>query len=152
MSSFRVHVASWEDAEAIVAFNLALAWESEGLTLDPERVRAGVEAVLRDSQKGRYWIAKNESTPVGQLLITREWSDWRARYFWWVQSVYVAPSWRGRGVFRALLREVQAAARASSDVCGLRLYVHQENRMAMAVYERTGFRRAAYAIYERDCA
>ena len=33
--------------------------------------------------------------PVGALLLTREWSDWRNGWFWWIQSVYVAPEGRG---------------------------------------------------------
>lgn len=35
---------------------------------------------------------------AGSLMITFEWSDWRNGYYWWIQSVFVRPQYRGRGV------------------------------------------------------
>jgi GNAT superfamily N-acetyltransferase len=149
VSRFRIRPASREDLEAIVAFNVALARESESLELDPRVVRRGVEAVLRDPHKGQYWILEADR-PIGQALVTREWSDWRAGYFWWLQSLYIVPDWRGRGLFSALLDRILEAARTSAEVCALRLYVHERNGSAMGIYEHLGFYRTAYALYERD--
>jgi ribosomal protein S18 acetylase RimI-like enzyme len=85
---------------------------------------------------------------VGQIMVTTEWSDWRNGWFWWIQSVYVRPDARGRGVYRRLHREVEARARARGDVCGLRLYVAHENRNAQAIYAAMGMAPAAYRMYE----
>lgn len=150
MSQFTIRSASPGDLETICAFNQALARESEGRELDPERLEQGVRAVLDDPAKGRYWLAEADGEPVGQLMLTWEWSDWRNGYFWWIQSVYVTPQMRRSGVFGALCRHVEKEAGARSDVCGLRLYVERENEAARAVYDRLGIPPAAYEMRERE--
>jgi ribosomal protein S18 acetylase RimI-like enzyme len=87
---------------------------------------------------------------VGQLMITYEWSDWRNGLFWWIQSVYVDPAWRRRGVFRSMHEAVVSQAKADRKVCGIRLYVEQENETAQAVYQRLGLSLSGYKVYEQD--
>jgi ribosomal protein S18 acetylase RimI-like enzyme len=111
---------------------------------------AGVSAALDDPSKALYFIAEVDGLPAGQLMITYEWSDWRNGVFWWIQSVYVVPEWRRRGVYRKLYAEVQRLARERSGVCGLRLYVERHNELAQGAYERLGMRRAAYEMFEED--
>lgn len=131
-----------------------MALETERRQLEIERVRQGVDALLRDPAKGAYFVAENEAngatTAVGQLLITYEWSDWRNGNFWWIQSVYVAEKFRGQGVFRALFNHVDQLARARKDVCGLRLYVDADNDSARKTYERLGMIRTNYELFETD--
>lgn len=145
-----IRLAASGDAETIARFNRAMAQETEQRALDPERLRRGVEAVLRDPSKGRYWVAEVEGRLAGQLLVTYEWSDWRNGAFWWIQSVYVDPEFRRRGVFRALYEHVVREARQAPEVCGLRLYVEQHNRRAQNAYERLGMRPTPYRIFEVD--
>ncbi len=138
------------DAEAIAGYNAAIARETENLELDRARLRQGVEAVLRDPAKGFYTVAEVDGRVVGQMLVTFEWSDWRNATFWWLQSVYVQPEFRGRGVYRRLYEHVLEEAKTRGDICGVRLYVSKENRIAQQVYERLGLRPALYAMYEVD--
>lgn len=142
--------ASAADLEALVEFNAAMALETEGKQLDPDVLRPGVGAVLEDPGKGSYWVAEQAGRVVGGLLVTLEWSDWRNGWFWWIQSVYVREEQRGRGVYRALYRLLERTARATPDVCGLRLYVETENQGAQAVYEKLGMQRAHYHMYETE--
>lgn len=139
-----------EDHATVVDFNRALARETEGRDLDPARLSPGVAAALSDPGKGLYWLADAAGTVVGQLMVTLEWSDWRNGWFWWLQSVYVAPAWRGRGVFRSLAHAVEKEARARADVCGLRLYMEPHNHRARAAYTRLGWRPAGYELLEID--
>jgi ribosomal protein S18 acetylase RimI-like enzyme len=83
-------------------------------------------------------------------MITYEWSDWRNGVFWWIQSVYVDPVWRRRAVFRRMHEAVMSRARADAKVCGIRLYVEEDNHTAQAVYQRLGLARSAYRVYEED--
>jgi ribosomal protein S18 acetylase RimI-like enzyme len=122
------------DLETLVAFNLALAEETEGKRLDPATLRRGVAAVLADASKGFYLVAERGGRVLGQLMVTREWSDWRDGDWWWFQSVYVAPEARRQGVFQALYAEIVARSQAAG-ARGLRLYVENENRGAQATYE-----------------
>jgi GNAT superfamily N-acetyltransferase len=146
----QIHQASVSDAAFIADCNLRLAMETEQRQLDPERVTAGVQALLDDPGKGIYFIASRDGALTGQLLITYEWSDWRNGNFWWIQSVYVVAQFRGGGVFRALFEHVHALAKARNDVCGLRLYVDNHNQRAKGAYTRLGMSRADYEMFEMD--
>ena len=145
-----LRAATPADAPFVADFNARLAEESESLQLDRIRLRAGVEAVLADPAKGLYWVAEADGVPVGQLMITCEWSDWRNGFFWWIQSVYVRADWRGRGVFTSLYAFVREQAAQRAEVCGLRLYVENHNERAKRSYERLGLARTAYELYEVD--
>ncbi|RMH08188.1 MAG: N-acetyltransferase [Nitrospirae bacterium] len=141
------------DLDVLTTFNTALAWETETRSLDPTRVRYGVQAVLDHPERGWYVVAEYASTHevVGQTLVTFEWSDWRNATFWWLQSVYVRPQWRRRGVFRHLYQFVECLARKHSDqVAGIRLYVDYANLTAQTVYQALGFRPTSYQVYEID--
>jgi ribosomal protein S18 acetylase RimI-like enzyme len=138
------------DLDVLAAFNAAMARETEHIELDPVRLRAGVAAVLADPAKGFYLVAEEDGAVAGQLLITFEWSDWRNGVFWWVQSVYVRPQSRGRGVYSTLYQDAVRRAREAGGVCGLRLYVERENRRAQAAYQKLGMRPAVYEMYETD--
>jgi len=83
-------------------------------------------------------------------MITYEWSDWRNGVFWWIQSVYVDPAWRRRGVFRRMHDAVMASAKAAPNICGVRLYVEQDNQTAQMVYQRLGLSPSTYKVFEQD--
>lgn len=141
-----------DDLHAIVDFNHRLARESEGKELDHDTLVKGVEALLRDPRLGRYFVAVDGDTThgplVGQMMVTEEWSDWRNGLLWWLQSVFVDPEWRGRGVFRRLLNKVIAHGK-ETGVIGLRLYVEHHNERALATYRRSGFADSGYLVLER---
>ena len=152
MAEITIRDARRDDHAAIVAFNLALALETEDKHLDPATIERGVALALDDPDRLRYWIAEAQ-TPggtvvIGQAAITREWSDWRAGWIWWFQSVYVHREFRGRGVFRQLHAAIRTAARAESDTVGLRLYVENHNDRARRVYETLGLGPSGYDVYE----
>jgi GNAT superfamily N-acetyltransferase len=137
------------DAAIVAEFNQLLALESEGKTLDRDLLRAGVAAGLADPAKSVYFLAEEDGAAVGQMMYTTEWSDWRNGWFWWIQSVYVRPEARRRGVFRVLFEHVHQAARADGHVIGLRLYVERENHVAQKTYQNMGMEPAGYLVFER---
>jgi ribosomal protein S18 acetylase RimI-like enzyme len=145
-----VRHATLEDAEFLVRGNAQLALETENLSLDIDRLRRGVNAVFDDPHRGFYLIAEAGGTHAGQMMITYEWSDWRNGVFWWIQSVYVVPASRRRGIFRALYAQAETLAERQSGVCGLRLYVDAHNQGAQETYRRCGMREAAYRMFEVD--
>ncbi len=149
-----VRPAHRRDAETLVAFSTALAWETEGRSLDEDRLRRGTLAVLESESKGFYLVAEAHDgasdSVIGQLLVTYEWSDWRNGTFWWIQSVYVAPAWRGRRVYKLLHGCVVKRARSRPDICGIRLYVEETNKTAQMVYTRVGLQPSTYRVFEQD--
>ncbi len=144
-----VRAATRADVEHVARFNLAMARETEALELDLDTLRAGIGAVLDDPGRGQYRIAERGAEVAGCLLVTYEWSDWRNGEIRWIQSVYVHPDHRRRGVYRALYEDVRREARAAG-ARALRLYVDRDNAAARRVYETLGMSPSHYAMYEAE--
>lgn len=142
-----VRPARLADLDALVDGNAAMALDTENLQLDRDTLRAGVEAVLTGRAPGRFSVAELEGRVVGQLLVTYEWSDWRNRVVWWIQSVHVAADARRLGVFRALYAHTRDAAKAAG-AGGLRLYVDTTNTRAQTVYAALGMTGGHYRVFE----
>ena len=142
-----ISVGTFKDIEVITGFQIAMALESEGTVLDPERVHSGVTAVMEDESKGRYIIAKAEDRPVASLMITREWSDWNNGWYWWIQSVYVMPEYRDQGIFRSMYAKVTDMAK-EQKIAQVRLYVDRHNTNAQKVYQKLGMEECHYLMYE----
>lgn len=145
---FTIRRALPADRDAIAAHNAAMALETEGLTLDPAKLTPGVEGLFARPEFGYYLVAEADGRVIGQTMITYEWSDWRNGPFFWIQSVYVLPAWRAKGVFRALHARVAQDAREAGAV-GLRLYVERENVKAQAVYTALGWDLTHYQMWEK---
>lgn len=135
------------DVALIAQFQVDMAMESEGLTLDAEKVLNGVSAVMKDNSKGKYLVARLDEYIIASLMITREWSDWNCEWYWWIQSVYVLPSYRGKGIFSAMYSKVKEMAR-EEGVAQIRLYVDKENIKARNVYQRLGMNECHYLMYD----
>ena len=148
MSDLTISGAQSRHLEALIQFNAAMALETEHKVLDGQILRAGITRILGDAALGRYIIATRQSEIVGALMLTMEWSDWRNGMFWWIQSVYVHPTHRRTGVYRALHERVRALARTAPGVCGIRLYVERENVSAQRTYLAMGMAETAYRLYE----
>ena len=143
-----VRLATAADRDVLVAGNLAMARETEGMLLDADTLRAEVGAVLDGRAPGHYRLLVDAAGAVAaQLLITYEWSDWRAATVWWIQSVYVWPAYRRRGAYRALYASVLEDARAAG-AAGVRLYVDARNAAAMDTYAALGMDGGHYRVFE----
>ncbi|MCA9215450.1 MAG: GNAT family N-acetyltransferase [Planctomycetales bacterium] len=144
-----IRAAKTEDCATIADFNCRLAAETEDHELDRQTVTRGVERGLQHDDESQYFVAESPAgSVVGQLMVTREWSDWRDGWLWWIQSVYVQQDHRGNGIFRSLLDQVRTAAEQDPDVVGIRLYVENENQRAQDVYARLGFVDPNYRVLE----
>lgn len=143
----QIRSATPADLDFIVFANTALARETESVTLDDATLRAGVLAVLEGRAPCRYWIATRDGETVGQVAITYEWSDWRNRLVWWIQSVYVVSAARKDGVFKALYQHVRAEA-IKENAGGIRLYVDTTNMRAQSVYAALGMNGGHYKVFE----
>jgi ribosomal protein S18 acetylase RimI-like enzyme len=146
--SLLIRPATPTDVPVLVAFNTAIAWETEDKRLDPAVLTAGVRALFDDPARGFYVVAERAGEVVGQSMVTFEWSDWRNGWFWWIQSVYVRSDARRAGVFRALYRALERRAAADPTVIGLRLYFETDNARARATYRALGMTETTYGVME----
>ena len=135
--------------EIITQYNILMAQETENKKLEYQTVRKGVESVLNNPDKGTYYLCTEESEIIGQLMITKEWSDWRNCYFYWIQSVYTNPSKRGTGVFKELFNHILKIARLEKG-CGVRLYVDKNNLIARKAYKKLKMQDSDYLLYELE--
>jgi ribosomal protein S18 acetylase RimI-like enzyme len=142
-----IRKARQTDAETIIDFQQKMAWETEKMTLVPEIISGGVNAVFEDPSKGEYYVAETGGIIIASLLITYEWSDWRNTHVWWFQSVYVLPLYRRNGIFRQMYSYIKDEAE-KKGVAGLRLYVESNNERARKTYEALGMNSEHYTLYE----
>lgn len=136
------------DSEVIAHFQLLMADETENIKLDERIVQKGVSAIFHQPELGQYFVAEVKGKIVASLMTTFEWSDWRNGMVWWIQSVYVLPEFRKKGIFKKMYRHIKALVLDRDDVSGLRLYVANENTSAAKVYENVGMEGNRYRLFE----
>ena len=149
---FSTRVANKEDhAEQITANNRAMALETENKILDEATAKFGVLRVFDNKELGFYLVAENKSQVIASLMITYEWSDWRNALFWWIQSVYVRPEYRQKGVYKQMYKTLRAMMRQSDlPICGFRLYAEQNNNVAHFAYLNVGMKKCEYLMFEES--
>lgn len=145
---YSVRPARQSDHDLIAKFNRDMALETEQLKLDPFTIDQGVKAVLDDPGKGFYLICEHNEIAVGSLMITYEWSDWRNGNILWIQSVFVEPSHRRKGVFSMLFNEVKSRMDEDNTIAGVRLYVDEHNAIAIQTYLSLGMKLSNYKMLE----
>jgi ribosomal protein S18 acetylase RimI-like enzyme len=144
----KIRQAIINDSAAIAEFNIKMAKETEDLDLMPDVINAGVINMIKNPQMGFYLVAEEDNVIQASLMVTTEWSDWRNGLFWWIQSVYVQPKLRRKGLYSKLYEKVKTLAEAESNVCGFRLYVEHENLVAQQTYRTLGMDKTDYQMFE----
>lgn len=147
-SSLKVRASRMDDLPDLVDFQIRMALETEDLQLERPVVEKGAEAIFENPLLGHYVVCEDENELVGCLLITYEWSEWRNGLILWVQSVYVVPEYRKKGVFKKLYQHIQNSSMADERIRGIRLYVDSKNLPAKSVYERLGMKSGHYEVFE----
>ena len=144
-----VREAEQSDVSTLIECNLSLADETESISLDKNILRLGIEKAL-ELNDCRYLVAELDNKIVGQTMLTSEWSDWRNGVIWWMQSVYVNPDYRKRGVFQSILKYIENLAEKTPEVKALRLYVMDDNQIARRAYQNLGIKNSNYLVYEKS--
>ena len=136
------------DLSILIQYNQALAKETENLTLNTDVLRLGIQSALKQ-KNCHYFVAELEGNVVGQTMITSEWSDWRNAEMWWIQSVYVHPDYRKRGVFHCIFKHIEIISEKNYSVKSLRLYVMKNNLIGIKTYKNLGMSNSGYLVYEK---
>ncbi len=143
-----IRIADRKDIYSILKFQLEMAKETEGVELEYYVVEKGINAVLTDSSKGKYYVAESNGNVVGSLLTTYEWSDWRNGTVLWIQSVYIEPQYRRKGIYSMLYEHVKNYVIKNPDLKGIRLYADKSNETAQKVYRKLGMSPDHYITFE----
>lgn len=144
--NYFVRPAKLTDLEKLISFSILEAKEAEGINLSPENVRRGILAALENDALSKYWVLAKESNEViGSVSVIREWSNWNGGYYWWIQSLFIQPEFRGIGLMQKLIDTVKEEAQRGGGL-DLRLYVHRTNTRAIKAYRKSGFSESDYRI------
>lgn len=149
LQSVQIKQGTHHEVRDIAQFQVDMALESENTILDINTLIPGVTAVINDPQKGTYLVAIVDGQTVGSLLLTKEWSDWNNSNYWWIQSVYVKPEHRRKGIYRSLYARAKEMAR-QDGVAQIRLYVDKTNLRGQQTYQALGMHESHYLMYEED--
>ncbi|EAS77980.1 GNAT family N-acetyltransferase [Vibrio parahaemolyticus] len=142
----KVRKAVLDDLPYLVNFTAEEAREAEGSIKIPETLEKGILVALRDPSIATYWVLADENnTPVGSVSAVREWSDWNAGYYWWIQSMFLSKSQRGKGRMSLLLDAVKHEMEEQKGL-ELRLYVHKDNSKAVRAYQNAHFSKSDYEV------
>lgn len=144
----KIRKGQQSDLSALIQFNQAMAMETEELALDSNLLNKGVNTLLSQPEKGFYLVAEVDNEIVGSLMVTFEWSDWRAKDYYWIQSVYIRPENRRQGIYGKLYQAVKAIAEENGGAASFRLYVEQENTKAQQTYQALGMEQSYYLMFE----
>jgi ribosomal protein S18 acetylase RimI-like enzyme len=148
--TYFVKRAKLADLEKLVSFAILEAKEAEGIDLSPGNVRRGILAALENDTFGMYWVLARENDEViGNVSVIREWSNWSGGYYWWIQSLFIQPEFRGVGLMQKLIDTVKEEAQKGGGL-DLRLYVHSTNTRAIKAYRKSGFLESDYRIMRKS--
>jgi len=143
-----IRPAKAEDAKYIIDFQQKMAMETENVRLDSDVLSEGLKRLFDDPDKGKYYVAQEDNEVIGCLMTTYEWSEWRCGNVLWIQSVYIKPAHRSKGVFKKMYEYIQGLVTPESGYRGIRLYVDKTNVAAQKVYEKLGMNGEHYQVYE----
>jgi len=143
-----IRKATIADLDSLIQFNQAMALETEALQLDHDTLSKGVGTLIARKEKGFYLVAEVDGEIAGSLMVTFEWSDWRAKDYFWIQSVYIRPENRRQGIYSKLYQAVKDIAEQSGGAASFRLYVEKENTKAQQTYQALGMDECYYLMYE----
>ncbi|MGL6313146.1 GNAT family N-acetyltransferase [Vibrio sp. WXL103] len=144
--TMHVRKADLDDLPYLIEFTAQEAREAEGSVKVPKTLEKGILAALNDPTIATYWVLVDDSnTPVGSVSAVREWSDWNAGYYWWIQSMFLSKPQRGAGRMSLLIEAVKSEM-ISQKGLELRLYVHKDNHAAIKAYRKANFSTSDYEI------
>jgi ribosomal protein S18 acetylase RimI-like enzyme len=140
MPSVEITLAGNEHEREIMPLMAAFN-QHEGIVWRPESMGAALRRVLRDSALGLIMLAQDRRSraAVGYGLATFGYDLEFAGRDAFITELFVRPSFRGRGLGRALLDSIVEELRLH-DTNAVHLMVRPENERARSLYESRDFR------------
>jgi len=115
---------------------------------DAERQRRGLLAMLAEPDRRAVLVAESGGAVVGMVTAQVVVSTAEGGPSCWLEDLVVAAGWRGQGLARRLVGEIEAWARRRGAT-RLQLVADRDNAPALACYDRLGWRRTRLVALQR---
>jgi ribosomal protein S18 acetylase RimI-like enzyme len=136
--SAALHLAKPDDLDRLCT--LVAAFQAEkGLASTDEAHRAGLAPLLSGIPHGAAYLIGPARAPMGYVIISFGWSMEFGGMDGFIDSIYLRPAVRGRGIATEILIALPKAL-AGAGLVALRLEVDDTNETAKRLYARAGFK------------
>ena len=151
MEQFMVKNMTTEDISTFISFQKIMAKETEGVNLDDSSIAGALEYLINDDSYGKAFMAKlgPNGVSVGTCYINYGYDVLSNKFTIWVQSVFVHPEYRKKGIFSKIFNHLELVAR-QLNASRISLFVDFSNLPAQKVYEKMGMVRREHSFIERD--
>ncbi len=128
-----------QDASAVLAILESYAADPMGgNTVLSADVQANLIPRLREVASRLVLLARIEGQPAGVAVAFRVFSTFRAAPVLNLHDLAVHPQFRGQGIGRELLKQIETHAR-QTGCCRVSLEVRRDNLIAQGLYRSAGF-------------
>lgn len=133
---FTVRTMTKQDAPTVLAMMRVFYASPAVFTDGSEEIFASdVENCVNDSPYLDGYVLENEKGVQGYAMVAKSFSTEFGKPCMWIEDLYIRDAYRGQGLGKRLMDEVMARY---TD-CIFRLEVEDENKRAIALYEKCGF-------------
>lgn len=137
-----IQPATQSDVEALVKFSRALNQEDPDFTgetrFDDTAARTALQGFVDNPALGRAWLILDGDVPIGYVILTLGYSlEYHGRDAF-IDEIYIAADYRGRGIGTYVMQFVEDEAR-KLGVNALHLEVERANKPAQTLYQKMGF-------------
>jgi GNAT superfamily N-acetyltransferase len=120
-----------------------------GVDASAEELSRVLEKVATDAARGFIMLARDERRIVGIAYVATILSAEHGGLVAWLEELYVAPSFRSRGIGTALVAAILERAR-EMDILAIDLEIDAGHSRAESLYRRFGFRRLDRSRWVRE--
>jgi len=129
-------------AELMLGYSRDVMGGNNPIPLD---IRGRIAASLAEFGNAYTALAYVDGEAVGLITVLKSFSTFKIKPVLNLHDVFVAPEWRGKGVARQMLSQVERLAN-ELNCCKLTLEVLSNNKAAQSLYKSSGF--APYVLLD----
>lgn len=133
-----LRLATESDADLLLEF-MREYYAFDSHAFDLSKARAALLGLLRDPTLGRVWLIAAGEATVGYIVLTLGYSLEFLGRDAFIDEFYVQEAYRGQGIGRRILEQVEKAARALG-VRAIHLEAVRRNEAAQQFYRKLGFK------------
>eukprot|EP00331_Platyophrya_macrostoma_P012995 CAMPEP_0176418550 /NCGR_PEP_ID=MMETSP0127-20121128/7531_1 /TAXON_ID=938130 /ORGANISM="Platyophrya macrostoma, Strain WH" /LENGTH=307 /DNA_ID=CAMNT_0017798883 /DNA_START=196 /DNA_END=1119 /DNA_ORIENTATION=+ len=112
-----------------------MSFETEKYKTNTDLVLTSLKEILQKPEYGVFYIALDTNQVIASLLVTFEFNFIENATFYWIQSLYVLPEYRKRGIFASMYKRIHSDAKTEGAKF-VKLYVAETNLTGIQVYKK----------------